>query len=191
MEPKIKEVLDQISSGKISGLVEDVVNKYYTLFTTSPAACNNHHNYDGGLLVHSHSTAMLAARIADHFIASGKPINRDAVIAGAFLHDFGKVLCYRKTGSPEPHKIYESTRESRLFHHIPIGFHIVASSAEALGLVESEYYDILHIILSHHGRLEYHSPVVPKTPEAFIVHKADFLDAYLEATPEQRNAYNG
>lgn len=191
MEPKIKEVLDQLSGWAVVRLVEDVVNKYYELFTTSPAACNNHHAYDGGLLVHSHSTAMLAGKIADHFITSGKQINRDAVIAGAFLHDFGKVLCYRKTGSIEPNKIYESTRESRLFHHIPIGFHIVASSAEELGLVESEYCDILHIILSHHGRLEYHSPVVPKTPEALIVHKADFLDAFIEATPEQRVTYNG
>lgn len=191
MEPRIKQVLDQIKDERIRLLVESVVNKHYTLFITSPAACNNHHDYDGGLLVHSHSTAILAGQIADHFLNNGKSINRDAVVAGAFLHDFGKVLCYRKTGSLEPNKIYESTKESRWFHHIPIGFHIVASTAESLGLDRDEYYDILHIILSHHGRLEYHSPVVPKTPEAFIVHKADFLDAYIEATPEQRTTYNG
>ena len=187
---KIDEILKQIQDERIRGLVKHIVDKNYTSFTTSPAACNNHHNYPGGLLVHSHSTAMLAGKIADHFIENGQAIKRDVVVAGAFLHDVGKVICYKPAEKPEPGRPYDSTEESKLFHHIPIGFHMVASSAEALGLSKEQYYDILHIILSHHGRLEYHSPVLPKTPEAFIVHKADFLDAYIEATPEMRHIYN-
>jgi 3'-5' exoribonuclease len=187
---KIDEVLKEIKDEKINALVKHVVDKHYTLFTTSPAACNNHHNYPGGLLDHSHSTAMLAGKIADHFIGIGQDIKRDVVIAGAFLHDVGKVLCYKTAEKPEPGRPYDSTRESKLFHHIPIGFHMVASVAESLGYTAETYYDILHIILSHHGRLEYHSPVTPKTVEAFIVHKADFLDAYIEASPEMRGIYN-
>lgn len=187
---KIDEVLKEIQDTRIRGLVKLVVDKHYTAFVTSPAACNNHHNYPGGLLVHSHSTAMLAGKIADHFIASGQKLNRDVILAGAFLHDVGKVICYKPAEKPEPGRPYDSTKESKMFHHIPIGFHMVASAAEALGLPEEYYYDILHIILSHHGRKDWSSPVEPKTPEAFIVHKADFLDAFIESTPDMRLVYD-
>lgn len=187
---KINEILSKIQDEKIRGLVRHVVDKNYSSFTNSPAACGNHHNYPGGLLVHSHSTAMLAGNIADHFIANGQKLNRDVIIAGAFLHDVGKVVCYKLAEKPEPGRPYESTKESKMFHHIPIGFHMVASAAESMGLGEESYYDILHIILSHHGRKEWSSPVTPKTPEAFIVHKADFLDAFIESTPEMRLVYD-
>lgn len=191
MNKKIQEVLSLISDEDIRILVDASITRNYQDFITQPAACGNHHSYEGGLLVHSHSTALLAARIADHFLEKEPKLNRDVVIAGAFMHDIGKVLCYNK--NPDKEKVakkpYVPTEESMLFHHIPIGFHIVASTAEIYNIPKEKYYPILHIIISHHGRLEYHSPVVPKTPEAFIVHKADYLDAYIDASPEMRGLY--
>lgn len=184
---KIKNVLDLIQDEDIKILTDAIVSRNYNEFIKQPASCGNHHGYEGGLLVHSVSSALLAGKIAEHF--ADQKVNRDVCIAGALLHDIGKVLCYAQEKTSDGTLKYVSTKESKLFHHIPIGFHIAASVAESFRIPADKYYPILHIILSHHGRLEYHSPVTPKTPEAFIVHKADFLDAYIDASPEMRGMY--
>jgi 3'-5' exoribonuclease len=185
---QIKDVLDLISDEDVRNFANLVVMRTYADFIRQPASCGNHHSYEGGLLVHSCSTARLAGKIAEHF--GPDKANRDFCIAGGLLHDIGKVLCYQKEKASDGTMKYGPTQESIWFHHIPIGFHLAASIAEGHRIPKEKYYPILHIILSHHGRLEYHSPVVPKIPEAFIVHKSDYLDAFIDASPEMRGIYN-
>jgi len=184
----INMVLNHIAKPKIQNLVKDVFTTHYDMFIKQPAGCGNHHAYDGGLFVHSVSTAGMAAKICDHY--HDKNLDKSVVVAGAFLHDVGKVDCYYRD---EEKNRYRSTRDSQWFHHIPIGFHIVASAYEKmeedLRPSKDDIDHILHIIISHHGKREYSSPRRPKTDEARIAAEADFIDAYMNAGKDYKGIY--
>jgi 3'-5' exoribonuclease len=188
MEQSISTVLRQIPKPKVQNLVKEVFNTHYDKFIKEPAGCGNHHAYDGGLFVHSVSTAGMAAKICDHY--SDIDLDKSICVAGAFLHDVGKVRCYYKDKNNGK---YKSTKASMWFHHIPIGFHLVASQYEKMKEDERPSQDdldhILHIIISHHGKKQYSSPRRPKTDEARIAAEADFIDAYLNAGPNYKGIY--
>lgn len=183
---RIEGVLNYIPKPKVQNLVKAVYTKHKKKFLKEPAACGNHHAYDGGLYVHSCSTAVLAGKICNNYL--DMEIDVSVCVAGAFLHDIGKVDCYEKKNGKTI-----STIESRLFHHIPIGFHIVKTvyneMEKELRPTKDDLYQVLHIIISHHGKRKYSSPREPKTNEAIIVSEADFLDAYLNAPEDQRGIY--
>lgn len=185
MDTRVEAVLDLIPKPNIKYLIESALDKYPEFFI-SPAACGNHHAYEGGLIDHSYSTAVLAGKMCNHY--HDMDIDTSVCVAGAFLHDFGKVKCYKQAG-----KGYKPTAANKLFHHIPIGFHLVASINESLpsmlAVPEKDMNGILHIIISHHGRVEYSSPRAPLTPEARIASEADLIDAYMAASPENRRLY--
>jgi len=141
-------------------------------FAQAPAAKSMHHVYLGGLLEHTLSVAAMADRACAHYTE----MNRDLVLAGVLLHDVGKTaeLTYQRSfgysdaGNLIGHISMEAEWISRAVALIP-------DFPEELRLL------ILHIVLSHHGKVEYGSPVVPKTPEALLVHYLDDLDGKLEA----------
>jgi len=141
-------------------------------FAKAPAAKSLHHVYLGGLLEHTLSVAAMADRACAHYTG----MNRDLVLAGVLLHDVGKTaeltylrsFSYSDAGNLIGHISMEADWINRAVAEIP-------DFPEELRLL------ILHIVLSHHGRLEYGSPVVPKTPEALLVHYLDDLDGKLEA----------
>lgn len=141
-------------------------------FAQAPAAKTNHHVCLGGLLEHTLSVAAMAHRACDHY----SDLNRDLVLAGVLLHDLGKTaeLSYQRT--------FGYTDAGNLLGHISLEVEWINRAIEALpGFPEELRVQILHIVLAHHGRLEYGSPVVPKTPEALLVHYLDDLDGKLEA----------
>ena len=186
MEKSIAAVLRHIPKPKVQSLVQAVFNTHYDKFIKEPAACGNHHAYDGGLFVHSVSTAGMAAKICDHY--SDVDLDKSICVAGAFLHDVGKVQCYTKENGK-----YKSTKASIWFHHIPIGFHLVSSVYEKMNNKirpsQDDLDHILHIIISHHGKKEYSSPRRPKTDEAKIAAHADHIDAYMNCGSEFKGMY--
>lgn len=140
-------------------------------FATAPAAKSMHHVYLGGLLEHTLSILGMAARACDHY----PELNRDLVTAGVLLHDVGKTaeLSYQRG--------FGYTDIGNLLGHIPIETEWINREVGKIpGFPEELRLHILHIVLSHHGRLEYGSPVLPKTPEALLVHYLDDLDGKLE-----------
>jgi 3'-5' exoribonuclease len=140
-------------------------------FALAPAAKSMHHAHLGGLLEHTLSVLGMAERACSHY----RDLNRDLVVAGVFLHDVGKTaeLSYQRSfgytdaGNLLGHIVLEADWISRAVGKIP-------------GFPEELRLQILHIVLSHHGRLEFGSPVLPKTPEALLVHYLDDLDGKLE-----------
>jgi 3'-5' exoribonuclease len=139
-------------------------------FAESPAAISIHHAYKGGLLEHSLSVLELSLAIARTY---SEPIQIDLLRAGALLHDIGKMKEYsiRSYG-------FETSSEGELLGHIMIGSAIVEEKARLLPMRSDQTLTQLqHIILSHHGEMEWGSPVLPKTYEALIIHMADHLDA--------------
>lgn len=140
-------------------------------FFVSPAAITMHHARIGGLAEHSLNVCRLA-----HAAFSAAPwLDRDLLTAGALLHDIGKVLEYEVAGD------FRYTLEGRYLGHIVQGHSQVETWIKQVGeFPEQRGLDVLHIILSHHGQMEYGSPMLPITAEALVIHFADDLDAKLD-----------
>ncbi len=143
------------------------------LFSLAPAAKSMHHSYLGGLLEHTLSICGLAEKIAGHY---KKGINKDLLLAGAILHDIGKIyeLSYRRS--------FDYTDEGRLLGHITIGVELIDDKIRNIaGFPEMTAVLLKHMLLSHHGQLEFGSPKRPKTIEAIILSYIDDLDAKVSA----------
>ena len=145
------------------------------LFRRAPAAKGFHHVYIGGLLEHTLSVVRLLDHAAGHYAG----VNRDLLIAGGILHDIGKIdeFSYER--------IVEYSDAGRLVGHIVMGVEMVdAKIATIPDFPEQMAMELRHLILSHHGVLEYGSPKRPKTLEALVVHYMDDLDAKVNAFQE-------
>lgn len=158
------------------------------LFRLAPAAKTHHQPYLHGLLEHKLLVVQRALGLAGDL-----PVDRSLVVAGALLHDVGKVEEYAFEGDA-----IEFSEVGNLIGHIALGYYMVRKAIERIeGFPSDLATALLHIVLSHQGRLEWGSPVEPKTAEAFIVHHADSVDAHiyqiaragLEA-PGQRMAFS-
>ncbi len=146
-------------------------------FRIAPAALKRHHAYIGGLLEHTAGVTALCKAASDYY----PMVNRDLVIAGALLHDIGKVKTYQWD------KNIEGTDEGKLIGHLVLGVQMVeAAFAQSL---ETEQADeelnqlknsLLHLLVSHHGIMEWGSPIEPLTVEACILHHADNMDAQVQ-----------
>jgi 3'-5' exoribonuclease len=139
-----------------------------------PAAKRNHHAYLGGLLEHSLSVAHAADLLCGHYRAQGARVDRDLLVAGALLHDLGKV---RELSAS---RTISYTDEGQLLGHILIGLQLVTRAAEEIPQLSPErLLHLQHLIASHQGRHEWASPKLPHTLEALILHYADDLDSKL------------
>jgi 3'-5' exoribonuclease len=143
-------------------------------FRAHPAAARNHHAFLYGLLEHTLSVAGLCDRLVEHYRGQGVHLDRDLLIAGALLHDLGKVIEIE----PPPAGAY--TTPGRLLGHILLGIQIVDREARDVpGFDEERLLLVQHLIASHQGRPEWESPRVPQVIEALVLHYADDLDAKL------------
>ncbi|MGA9523523.1 MAG: HD domain-containing protein [Myxococcaceae bacterium] len=150
----------------------------------APAAKGIHHAYKGGLADHILSVMKLAHRIADHYPMA----DRDLLIAGALLHDIGKVqeIGFDKNG-------FEYTDEGRLVGHLVMTAQAIREKSSRIeGFPPLLEQHITHIVLAHHGQLEWGSPKVPMTLEALLVHLLDSIDSrvasWLELMERDQNA---
>ncbi|HET6410672.1 MAG TPA: HD domain-containing protein [Anaeromyxobacter sp.] len=137
----------------------------------SPAAKTVHHAYPGGLLEHTVSCLKLAHRVADHF----PQVDRDLLVAGAFFHDLAKV----RELSGE--RNVEYTDEGRLVGHLVMTAQWVHDKARRVGASRELEQHVVHMVLSHHGKLEFGSPKVPMTLEALLTHAIDEMDSRVNS----------
>jgi 3'-5' exoribonuclease len=147
-------------------------------FSTAPAAKSVHHAYLGGLIDHVLSVCELCRRIAPLY----KNIDLDLLLTGAILHDVGKIdeLIYDRS--------FGYSTDGQLLGHIVIGLRMIDDSVRRIPDFPPKLRNLLdHMILSHHGALEYGSPKVPLFPEAMLLHHLDNLDSKMEA---MRSALN-
>jgi 3'-5' exoribonuclease len=139
-------------------------------FKLAPAAKSIHHDCLGGLIEHTLSVTRIVDMLAGHYAT----VNRDLVLTGAILHDIGKIkeLSYERS--------FDYTDEGRLIGHIVLGMELITDTIRQLpDFPVQKAMLIKHMILSHHGQLEFGSPKRPKIPEALLLGYADDIDAKM------------
>ncbi len=141
-------------------------------YKRAPAAMSYHHAYLGGLLEHVLSLVQLGDQVCDHYDF----LRRDLLLAGLVLHDLGKIEELSFSGG------FRYSTRGQLLGHISIGLEMVQEKMRQIPGFPTELKDQLeHMILSHHGKMEFGSPKEPMFPEALLVHFLDEIDSKLQA----------
>jgi 3'-5' exoribonuclease len=161
--------IDGVGNRWIATLLRSIVLPREPAIRSWPAAQSVHHAYAGGLLDHILKVAQTADALACAYDA-----DRDLLLAGAILHDIGKLEELADASNPG------YTREGNLLGHITLGVVIVRNACLAIPDFPSDLRTRLeHLVVSHHGSRQMGSPVEPMTVEAFILSAADDLDARI------------
>lgn len=169
LKTRLDEYLDSFQPGDLKDLINALFKKYYDDFLTFPAAVRNHHEFASGLAHHTLDMADLAEAIAKLY----PKLDRDMLIAGVLAHDLGKVI--ELSGPVLP----KYTPKGKLIGHISLCSAEILNTAEQLGTDPEVATLLAHMVLSHHGKLEYGSPVLPLTAEAMALSMIDDFDAKM------------
>ncbi len=155
----------------LTGFFDD--KDFKTSFMRVPAALKRHHAYIGGLLEHTAGVAAMCKAAAGYYPF----VNRDLLLTGAILHDIGKIKSYKIERN------FEGTNEGKLIGHLILGIEMVRQAIAKTGCRADKDRDhslsLIHLLISHHGIMEWGSPVEPLTLEACILHQADNMDAQV------------
>jgi 3'-5' exoribonuclease len=174
MERELREYIAQFKNPHLKALLESVFGdeRIVSAYRIAPAAKSIHHAFLSGLIEHVLSMAKVAKFTAAHYA----DIDVDLLLTGVFLHDIGKI--YELTY----HRGFGYSDEGQLIGHIIMGYQMVTAKAAAIPEFPPKLLQLVqHLILSHHGQLEYGSPKVPLFPEALLLHHIDNLDSKMEA----------
>lgn len=172
--------LVQSIQGTIYGSVASkLLQDNWALFSTLPAGSSMHHTEAGGLLWHTSSVAQLCVAEYSHFVRmyGDGGINLQLLIAGALLHDIGKVveLTNGATGL-----VTEYSKEAIFGSHLMIGVRMIDREAVRQGVENTEEIKLLeHMVAAHHGTKEFGALVTPVIPEAVMLFQADVTDANM------------
>lgn len=166
---KLKSYINSVSNQDCKSILNAIFKKYGAQFIEYPAAVRNHHEFYHGLIFHTVSMCDVADFLAKHY----PDVNRDILITGCLLHDIGKVI---ELSGPVSTKY---TDEGNLLGHLTIGMSIVKEVADELKITSEVPLLIEHMILSHHGKLEYGAAVLPSTREALLLSMIDDMDAKM------------
>ena len=164
--PYLKKLLEEIF------LRHPVISKEFKYHSAAKAM---HHSFRGGLVEHTLSVTQLCDFLAPRY----NYVNRDILVVSAMLHDVGKVLEL----SDFPTNDY--TDDGQLLGHLILGSELIRDAAAKIDGFPKRLESLMkHCMLSHHGEYEYGSPKLPSTPEAFLLHCADNLDAKTKMIEE-------
>lgn len=183
MIEEFETVINSVSNHFLHKLLQNIFTEdNLRKYTRTPAGKGWHHAYIHGLLEHT----LEIVRICDLMSLIHPEINRNLLVSGALLHDFGKIeeLTYETA--------FDYSDKGKLLGHIMIGALAVEKTASAIENFPVELKErLVHLVLSHQGKLEYASPVEPKTLEAIVLYQADELsaktNAYKSAIEAEKN----
>ncbi len=171
---ELRGIIAGIRNVHFRSLLELIFNdsKLCELYQIAPAAKTIHHACRGGLLEHVLSLCALSKLVSSHY----PKVDTDLLITGVILHDIGKIeeLAYQRS--------FGYSSEGQLLGHIVLGLRLIASKLEQLPDFPPKLRVLVeHMIISHHGELEFGSPKVPLFPEALLLHHLDNLDSKMNA----------
>jgi 3'-5' exoribonuclease len=173
----------EIKDEPLKKLTLKILDDYALSLDPLPATANKFFPFPGGWLEHTLSVTKnciwLVERYAAYYAELKPPLNRDLVIAGAVLHDIGRVLEYHPPAIPG--LAPEVSLDGRLFGHLALGRDLIRNAAVTIPEMNPELLRLLeHLVIAHLALPEWGSMRLPAIPEALILHHADDLDAKLE-----------
>ncbi len=173
MLSQLRGIVAGMKNAHLRALVNALLNdpEIAGRYKIAPAAKQIHHAYLGGLIEHVLSLCGLATLVASHY----RTIDLDLLLTGVVLHDIGKIheLSYERG--------FSYTTDGQLLGHISIAMRMVADKLAGIPDFPPRLRTLVeHMILSHHGRLEFGSPKLPQFPEALLLHYLDDLDSKME-----------
>ncbi len=177
MMERLDKIIESMDNPAVKALMKGIFQDpdVRKRFQTAPAAKAMHHAFIGGLIEHVLSICSIVDFVVEHY-SGDLEINRDILLSGAILHDIGKIyeLSYASA--------FDYTDEGKLIGHITIGVELINKKAAAIpDFPQDILMAIKHLILSHHGVLEYGSPKRPKMAEAVVLAFLDDMDAKVAA----------
>lgn len=171
---RIIALTDRIENGYIRTLTDSFFkeDQFFTDYLMAAAGKLWHHAYVGGLAEHSANVTELALDVVSLYDF----LDRDLLIFGGLLHDAGKIASYSTD------VVIDYTDEGRLLGHIClVDDWICRRAGEIEAFPSSLLMKLRHVILAHHGALEYASPILPQIPEAFVLYYCDEIDSKMGA----------
>jgi 3'-5' exoribonuclease len=168
-------IKEEIEDKNLKALLEAFFGdaEFLRQFSQAPAARTIHHNCVGGLLEHTLEVVALCRGLADLY--PGGQINRDLLLAGALLHDIGKLEEYKQDSIS-----FEFSDRGKLVGHISIGKEMLDGKLVGLPNFPADLkLELEHMLLTHHGQRDWGSPEVPKTINAFALFHADLVSARM------------
>lgn len=169
IQEEIAHYMLDIENATLQRITRHLIRKHQESFFTFPAASTHHHNFSSGLSYHVLTMLRVAKSICDIYPL----LNRSLLYSAIILHDLGKV---RELSGPVATSY---TVEGNLLGHISIASDEVAEAARELNLEGEEVLLLRHMILAHHGKMEYGSPKLPHMKEAEILFFIDNIDAKM------------
>lgn len=172
MEEEFNKTLFEITNAHWNRIVRFLLNKYQKEFFEFPAAKRNHHAFAGGLAFHTLTMLRLGKTIAAEY----PQLNKSLLYAGIILHDLGKVI---ELSGPTA---TEYTVVGNLVGHLVLIDEEITKACLELKIndLDEDVVVLRHMVLAHHGLLEYGSPVRPRIMEAEILHQIDNIDASMQ-----------
>lgn len=169
IQEELSHFMLDIENANLQRITRHLIKKYQDRFFTYPAASSHHHNFASGLSYHVLTMLRIAKSICDIYPL----LNRSLLYSAIILHDLGKV---RELSGPVATTY---TVEGNLLGHISIASDEVAETAKELGIDGEEIMLLRHMILAHHGKMEFGSPKLPHLKEAEILYFIDNIDAKM------------
>lgn len=169
LKARLDAYLNSFKDKDVELVTRTVIKHFYEKYTTYPGAVRIHHEFGSGILHHSIAMADLAEDVAKRY----PQVDRDILVAGALLHDIGKTIEYTSPLAPQV------TTEGRLVGHISIMYGEFKKIVDDLNIKSEVPLLLEHMILAHHGTLEFGSPVLPATREALLLSMIDLLDSRM------------
>lgn len=169
IQDELSHFILEIENAHLQRITRHLLKKYQDKFFTYPAASSHHHNFAGGLSYHVLTMLKIAKSLCDIYPL----LNRSLLYSAIILHDIGKV---RELSGPVATTY---TVEGNLLGHISIASDEVAEAAKELGIDSEEVMLLRHMILAHHGKMEFGSPKLPHLKEAEILFFIDNIDSKM------------
>ena len=167
LKARLDKYLNSFKDKDVEKVTRAVIEHFYDRYVTFPGAVKVHHEFGSGIIHHS----IFMADVADAIAKIYTQVDRDILVAGALLHDIGKTIEYENPIAPV------QTAEGKLCGHIAIGYAEFRKVVDELDIKSEVPLLLEHMILSHHGSLEFGSPVMPATREALLLSEIDMLDS--------------
>ena len=169
MKKRLEAYLNSFKDKDVETITRAVISHFYDKYVTYPAAVKIHHEFGSGIIHHSLAMADLAEDVAKRY----PQVDRDLLVAGALMHDIGKTIEYENPLMPV------QTVEGKLCGHIAIMYAEFKKIVDNLNIKSEVPILLEHMILAHHGKMEWGSPVNPATREAWLLSQIDLIDSHM------------